>query len=142
MVNPSTLNRIVENAALTSTWASRDPLASNVGFVVAEPPGDEEEGGAAPMTLSNLFSYLRLGYRVEWPANIVLTEEAVESYGEIFRFLLQLRKAVWGLEQVYLNLKGHRRGLLLTVVYEIEKKTSRQIPQVALRTRPSSAGCT
>ncbi len=112
VVNPSTLNRIVENAVLTSTFGSRDPLASNVGFLLRNPREDEDDGegngsdvSPSALTLSNAFDYLRLGYRTEWPCNIVLTEDAVASYGRIFAFLLQLRKAVWGLEQVFMDLK-------------------------------------
>ena len=48
---------------------------------------------------SEALAALRLSYRTEWPANIVLTPEAVRMYGELFRFLLQLKKAVWGLDQ-------------------------------------------
>ena len=61
-------------------------------------------------------SLLRLGYRAEWPCNVVLTDSAVASYGEIFAFLLQLRKAVWGLEQVFLHLKGLSQYLIFYLI--------------------------
>ena len=53
----------------------------------------------AAAAASEALAALRLSYRAEWPANIVLTPEAVKMYGELFRFLLQLKKAVWGLDQ-------------------------------------------
>ncbi len=75
-----------------------------MGFLLRT-PDEGDEGGDSVVCLTNVFDFLRLGYRVEWPCNIVLTEAAVADYGCIFAFLLQLRKAVWALEQVFLNLK-------------------------------------
>ena len=44
LLHPSTLNRAVENAIGVSTLASKDPMAANVGFVVADLEGEDEEG--------------------------------------------------------------------------------------------------
>uniref|UniRef100_A0A0E0DHA7 Gamma-tubulin complex component n=1 Tax=Oryza meridionalis TaxID=40149 RepID=A0A0E0DHA7_9ORYZ len=44
-----------------------------------------------------------LGYKVDWPVNIVITEEALKTYAEIFRYLVRL--AVFSLTEVWRFLK-------------------------------------
>ena len=95
VLHPATLNRIVENAIMSSTFGSKDPLADNVGFSF----GDSDEVG-------DIFRCLRLGYKTDWPINVIVTQDVVDIYGELFQFLLQLKKAVWGLEQVFVGLKS------------------------------------
>uniref|UniRef100_A0A0E0PCS8 Gamma-tubulin complex component n=1 Tax=Oryza rufipogon TaxID=4529 RepID=A0A0E0PCS8_ORYRU len=46
-----------------------------------------------------------LGYKVDWPVNIVITEEALKTYAEIFRYLVQVRLAVFSLTEVWRFLK-------------------------------------
>jgi len=77
VVNPSTLNRIVEGAVAASTFACRDSLSGNVGFVLRDPEEEDEAemGGAGRalsssarssrkiMELQEILSCLRLGYK-------------------------------------------------------------------------------
>lgn len=51
------------------------------------------------------FKFLGLGYRVDWPINIVLTPGALEIYAEIFGFLIQVKLAVFSLASVWCSLK-------------------------------------
>ena len=46
VLNPATLNRIVENSVMASTFAHSDDLSANVGFEVDEKvsPGGRHEG--------------------------------------------------------------------------------------------------
>ncbi|KAM3388761.1 hypothetical protein ACQJBY_011104 [Aegilops geniculata] len=46
-----------------------------------------------------------LGYKVDWPVNIVITEEALRRYAEIFCYLVQVRFAVFSLTEVWRFLK-------------------------------------
>lgn len=46
-----------------------------------------------------------LGYKVDWPVNIVITEEALKTYAEIFRYLVQVRLAVFSLTEGWRFLK-------------------------------------
>ena len=96
----SFFSRIVENGLMSSTFGNCDPLGGNVGFSVGEFDNHTMD----------VLGCLRLGYRTDWPCNIILTNDAVAMYGEIFQFLLQLRKAVWAMEQVYVGLKGMSKG--------------------------------
>lgn len=61
MTNPATLNRIVENALMSSTFGCIDPLAAKVGFTLKT---------CDPV---DLFKHLKLGFQTEWPVNIILT---------------------------------------------------------------------
>ena len=94
ILKPVTLNRIVENSMTSSTFGKSDPNAPNVGFLFQE--FDETR---------DILECLKLGYQTSWPTNIILTQDAVDSYGEVFKFLIQIRKAVWGLEKVFFELK-------------------------------------
>ncbi|KAF0893392.1 hypothetical protein E2562_024212 [Oryza meyeriana var. granulata] len=46
-----------------------------------------------------------LGYKVDWPVNIIITEEALKIYAEIFCYLVQVRLAVFSLTEVWRFLK-------------------------------------
>ncbi|KAL0914382.1 hypothetical protein M5K25_014726 [Dendrobium thyrsiflorum] len=51
------------------------------------------------------FDFVALGYRVNWPVNIVVTQEALQIYADIFSYLIQIRLAVASLIDVWHYLK-------------------------------------
>ncbi|XP_077245230.1 spc97 / Spc98 family of spindle pole body (SBP) component [Tasmannia lanceolata] len=51
------------------------------------------------------FDFIALGYRVDWPINIVLTPNALKIYAEIFNFLTQIKLAVFSLTDIWRSLK-------------------------------------
>lgn len=51
------------------------------------------------------FDFLGLGYRVDWPLNIILSPEALRIYSDIFSFLMQVKLAVFSLSDVWRSLK-------------------------------------
>ncbi|KAJ4833861.1 hypothetical protein Tsubulata_035727 [Turnera subulata] len=51
------------------------------------------------------FDFLGLGYRVDWPVNIVLTPRALKIYVEIFSFLIRVKLAVFSLTDIWCSLK-------------------------------------
>ncbi|MCL7025357.1 hypothetical protein MKW94_007034 [Papaver nudicaule] len=51
------------------------------------------------------FDFIALGFRVNWPINIVLTPSALKIYAEIFSFLIQVKLAVFSLTDVWCLLK-------------------------------------
>lgn len=53
------------------------------------------------------FDYLGLGYRVDWPVNIILTSGAIEIYAEIFSFLIKVKLALSSLAEAWCSLKEH-----------------------------------
>lgn len=59
-----------------------------------------------------------LGYKVDWPVNIVLTEEALRRYAEIFCYLVQVRFAVFSLTEVWRFLKVNFFIHILTKTFD------------------------
>lgn len=51
------------------------------------------------------FDFMLLGYRVDWPVSIVVTQDALKIYAEIFGYLVQVRLAVFSLTDVGCCLK-------------------------------------
>ncbi|KAJ6666431.1 hypothetical protein lerEdw1_000705 [Lerista edwardsae] len=58
------------------------------------------EDGEFAQSLSDL-----LFEKVDWPLNIVITENCINKYNKIFSFLLQLKHMVWTLKDVWFHLK-------------------------------------
>ncbi|CAI9105919.1 OLC1v1004952C1 [Oldenlandia corymbosa var. corymbosa] len=50
--------------------------------------------------------FLGLGYRVDWPVNIILTPGALKIYSDIFNFLIQVKHAIFSLSEIWCSLKG------------------------------------
>ncbi|WCJ41567.1 Spc97 / Spc98 family of spindle pole body (SBP) component [Euphorbia peplus] len=61
------------------------------------------------------FDFLGLGYRVDWPVSIVLTPSSLKIYADIFSFLVQVKLAVYSLNDVWCSLKD--------VIYTIGKNS-------------------
>ena len=51
------------------------------------------------------FDFLGLGYRVDWPVSIILTTSALKIYSDIFNYLIQVKLAVFALNDVWRLLK-------------------------------------
>ncbi|XP_040564323.1 gamma-tubulin complex component 6 [Lepeophtheirus salmonis] len=94
--NPATLNRLVDNA-ISSCRSSDSKSIHNVGF--------KKISMNLNKPIDDILNHLVLTYRTEWPYNVILTNEALEKYGELFKFLVQLKKTVWALQQVHQHLK-------------------------------------
>jgi hypothetical protein len=60
-------------------------------------------------TYSKLFNYfecIQLKYSVTWPLNIILTDDCMKIYNQIFVFLLQIKFCVCSLNNVWFSLKN------------------------------------
>ncbi|XP_048659156.1 gamma-tubulin complex component 6 isoform X4 [Marmota marmota marmota] len=53
----------------------------------------------------DVLSCLELRYKVDWPLNIVITENCLSKYSGIFSFLLQLKLMMWTLKDICFHLK-------------------------------------
>jgi len=51
------------------------------------------------------FDFMVLGYRVDWPVNIIITQDALKIYADIFSYLIRVRLAVISLTDVWHWLK-------------------------------------
>ncbi|KAL3850233.1 hypothetical protein ACJIZ3_012115 [Penstemon smallii] len=70
--------------------------------------GDGIVNLSASATGIHSFDFLGLGYRVDWPVNIILTPAALKIYSEIFNFLIQVKLAVFSLSDAWCSLKSYR----------------------------------
>ncbi|CAI5785319.1 gamma-tubulin complex component 6 [Podarcis lilfordi] len=98
LLNPLVLNSIL-NKALQYSLHGDTHLASNLSFALKYLP--EMFKPNAPDALN----CLELRYKVDWPMNIVITENCMNKYNKIFSFLLQLKHMVWTLKDVWFHLK-------------------------------------
>ncbi|KAJ4969843.1 hypothetical protein NE237_002942 [Protea cynaroides] len=66
--------------------------------------------GMMPISTSSMgihsFDFIGLGYRMDWPVNIVLTPDALKIYAQIFSFLIQVKLALFSLSDVWCSLKN------------------------------------
>ena len=99
--HPTTLSRILRNAISNSSSASVDPLASNVGFCVNQFVTGQQH-------CSDILDMLKLSYSVEWPLNIIVTPDMIDSYGQIFQLLLRMENVSITLNKIFMDLKQHR----------------------------------
>ena len=49
---------------------------------------------------SDFFQSTRLSYKVSWPLDIVLDDEAFTIYNQVFLFLLRVKRSIWSLQQI------------------------------------------
>lgn len=73
------------------------------------------------LTNPGVLHVLSLSYRIEWPLNLILNPETLEQYGNIFKYLLKVRRISWVLERAYQilkeALKKHGKQLLQSPQY-------------------------
>lgn len=53
----------------------------------------------------DVFDFMLLGYRVDWPIKIIVTPAALQIYAEIFHHLIQVKLATSSLAGVWYHLK-------------------------------------
>lgn len=68
------------------------------------------------------FSFLGLGYRVDWPISIILTPGALKIYADIFSFLIQVKLAAFSLTDVWCSLKV--QYVVTCLIYSFLEKDS------------------
>ncbi|XP_061177982.1 gamma-tubulin complex component 6-like [Saccostrea echinata] len=98
MLTPLFLNSALSKA-LKSTTQTDDKLAENLSFAFKYPPGH------IPAKGRSVLDCMELRYIVSWPINIVITEESVNKYNQIFSFMLLQKQTVWVLKDVWHRLK-------------------------------------
>ncbi|XP_063163979.1 gamma-tubulin complex component 6 [Candoia aspera] len=98
LLNPLVLNSIL-NKALQYSLHGDSHLASNLSFALKYLPEMFKPNAPDALTC------LDLRYKVDWPLNIVITENCMNKYNKIFSFLLQLKHMVWTLKDVWFHLK-------------------------------------
>lgn len=101
LINIPSMNFILQSA-LHAVRAD-EFFASRLSFYIKDLPVGHQHATTVSMEALDSFT---LRYRVGWPINIVLTEEVMDDYSQIFCFVLQLRLAAWSMEDVFVHLKS------------------------------------
>ncbi|KAJ6796586.1 Uncharacterized protein M6B38_219255 [Iris pallida] len=89
--------------ALQRSACERDPYRKRLFFYMRGQNITQQPNFAIGL---HAFHSVMLGYRVDWPVNIVITQDALKIYGEIFSYLIQVRLAVFSLTDVWHCLKA------------------------------------
>ncbi|KAL1460563.1 hypothetical protein WDU94_012540 [Cyamophila willieti] len=100
LLNPFKLNSILRKAVGYGTCETK--MEQNLTFVI------KNMDTIASLQESNVFQYISLSYKVEWPVNIVLTPDALTNYDKVFVFLMQVEQVSYTLQQVFVYLKLRR----------------------------------
>nr|CAD7393805.1 unnamed protein product [Timema cristinae] len=98
ILNFTALNSVLSRA-LSATGGSGQRNDSRLSFGVHFIPDYFQHSSP------DVLSCLSLRYRVSYPLNILITEEALKRYDAVFAFLLKLRRISWVLEEDFHWLK-------------------------------------
>ncbi|XP_069123682.1 LOW QUALITY PROTEIN: gamma-tubulin complex component 6-like [Argopecten irradians] len=98
MLNPVFLTSAL-NKALKSSMHADDPFADNLSFALRYIPR------VLIQNAHDTLDCLELRYKVSWPLNIVITDSLINKYSKVFSFMLQLKRTVWVLKDVWYRLK-------------------------------------
>ncbi|GAB1603185.1 gamma-tubulin complex component 6-like [Argonauta hians] len=98
ILNPIFLNSIMNQAHKTSISAE-DKYVDNLSFEITKDSSSTMKDDA------KILECLNLTYKIGWPLNIIINQECHRKYRQLYLFLLQLRYAVWLLEQIWRQLK-------------------------------------
>ncbi|KAL5014919.1 hypothetical protein ScPMuIL_009189 [Solemya velum] len=98
LLNPVFLNTTLTKA-LRSSMHADDKYADNLSFAIRYLPK------VLNMMNHDTLDCLELRFKTDWPVNIVITEASIDKYGKVFSFMLQLKRIVWVLKDVWHRLK-------------------------------------
>ncbi|CAI9737860.1 gamma-tubulin complex component 6-like [Octopus vulgaris] len=98
ILNPIFLNSII-NQAFKCSISAEDKYIKNLSFEITEDSSSTVKDDA------KILECLNLAYKVDWPLNIIINKECHRKYRQLYLFLLQLRYAMWLLEQIWRQLK-------------------------------------
>lgn len=94
LFNSHVLHSILENA-LQSSLMGNDKNAENLSFCIPNVPEKFE------MASPNVLNELHLSYKVHWPVNLLISDEAIDHYDHVFQHLIKLRRITWHLENCF-----------------------------------------
>ncbi|XP_054728198.1 gamma-tubulin complex component 6 isoform X2 [Anastrepha obliqua] len=114
LLNYQMLHSILDTA-LSSSITGNDKNAENLSFTISDMPQKFD------LTNPGVLNVLSLSYRIEWPLNLILNPETLEQYGNIFKYLIKVRRISWVLERAFQILKEavkkHGKGILKSPQY-------------------------
>ncbi|XP_052750312.1 gamma-tubulin complex component 6 [Galleria mellonella] len=117
LLNFGTLHNILDKA-LGSSISHVHKFSENLSFTITESPLSFQHSSP------DVLQCLSLTYAVDWPLNIILSQEALLRYAKVFQFLVKMRRIFWVLGEDFEALKlsvklskQHSRRLLRSPQY-------------------------
>ncbi|CAK1582839.1 unnamed protein product [Parnassius mnemosyne] len=117
LLNFATLHNILDKA-LGSSISHVHKFSENLSFTIAECPLSFQHSSP------DVLQCLSLTYTVNWPLNIIMSQEALLRYAKVFQFLIKMRRVFWVLSEDFESLKlaaklsrQHSRKLLRSPQY-------------------------
>lgn len=114
VLNPMFLNGTLRKS-LKSSMCHVNKCTDNLSFEVVQKPGSFLKGDG-----NQILDCLNLAYKIKWPLNIIVTQECHQKYQLLYSFLLQLKQAIWLLQQIWRQLK---RDASINRVGHVRKST-------------------
>ncbi|XP_061418726.1 gamma-tubulin complex component 6 isoform X2 [Lethenteron reissneri] len=99
LLSPMPLNAMLGKALQESQHGDSLPVAS-LSLAVKRVPDIFKANDP------DALNCLQLGYKVDWPLNIVITDSCLTKYNKVFSVMLQLERMVWTLKDVWFHLKS------------------------------------
>ncbi|EDO39038.1 predicted protein [Nematostella vectensis] len=99
LCSPTVMNAIVSHALQLSVFADASGFEQELAFALKWMPDMLNANDIAAL------DFLELRYKVEWPVNIVITENSIIKYNKIFSFMLRLKRVSWVLRDIWFHLK-------------------------------------
>ncbi|KAJ0176156.1 hypothetical protein K1T71_008330 [Dendrolimus kikuchii] len=98
LLNFGTLHSILDKA-LGSSISHVHKFSENLSFTITESPLSFQHSSP------DVLQCLSLTYSVNWPLNIILSQEALLRYAKVFQFLIKMRRIFWVLGEDFESLK-------------------------------------
>ncbi|KAG0355886.1 hypothetical protein BG005_005189 [Podila minutissima] len=106
------LGGLMSKAAQGAQSAREDPCLKNFDLRLHRPSGTEDFSGG--MFDDQLLGIpVRLWYTLTWPLDFFLTVDDLAQYGDIFAFLMTVRKAQVRLQQTWVHVKAMAQGVIV-----------------------------
>uniref|UniRef100_A0A0L8GTH3 Gamma-tubulin complex component n=1 Tax=Octopus bimaculoides TaxID=37653 RepID=A0A0L8GTH3_OCTBM len=113
ILNPIFLNSIM-NQAFKCSISAEDKYIKNLSFEITKDSSSTVKDDA------KILECLNLAYKVDWPLNIIINKECHRKYRQLYLFLLQLRYAMWLLEQIWRQLKRDGKYIMREFVKALQ----------------------
>ncbi|CAB3981305.1 Gamma-tubulin complex component 6 [Paramuricea clavata] len=95
----STLNSIMAQSIQSSVYACQSENTRSLSFVLKSIPDIFKRNDV------KVLDFLELRYKIQWPVNIIVTENCITKYNRIFAFMLRLKRTAWILQDIRYSLK-------------------------------------
>ncbi|XP_028414465.1 gamma-tubulin complex component 6-like [Dendronephthya gigantea] len=95
----SSLNSIMAQSIQSSVYACRSENSSSLSFVLKSIPDIFKRNDV------KVLDFIGLRYKIQWPVNIIITENCITKYNRIFAFILRLKRIAWILQDIRYSLK-------------------------------------